>query len=120
MKKESNRIFRRVGSTFKTQQSQVEQFLKHKNASPYKTIVTGDFNNTAYSYIYNKIKGNDLVDTFLEAGNGFGRTYDFKFLPLRIDFILADDQFEVNGFRTYTDIKLSDHYPIKATIKLNQ
>ena len=117
-KENSGHLFNQVSSTFREQQSQVELFLEHKSQCAYKTIVTGDFNNTAYSYIYKEIKGDDLVDTFKEAGNGFGRTYDFKFFPLRIDFILADEDFTVNGFKTY-DVKLSDHYPIKATLKLH-
>ncbi|MDH7912952.1 endonuclease/exonuclease/phosphatase family protein [Winogradskyella sp. SYSU M77433] len=113
----SSHLFKQVGATFKAQQEQVELFLDHKSKCKYKTIITGDFNNTAYSYIYKEIKGEDYVDTFEEAGNGFGRTFDFKFFPLRIDFILADEDFTVNGFKTY-DVKLSDHYPIKATLKL--
>lgn len=117
-KETSGHLFKQVGSTFKAQQEQVELFLEHKSRCKYKTIVTGDFNNTAYSYIYKEIKGDDLVDTFEEAGNGFGKTFDFKFFPLRIDFILADKDFNVNGFKTY-DVKLSDHYPIKATLKLD-
>lgn len=114
----SEHLFKQVGATFKAQQDQVELFLAHKAKCHYKTIVTGDFNNTAYSYIYRKVKGDDLLDAFEEAGNGFGRTYDFKFFPMRIDFILADEEFTVNGFKTY-DVKLSDHYPIKATLKLH-
>ncbi|WP_299110540.1 endonuclease/exonuclease/phosphatase family protein [uncultured Winogradskyella sp.] len=114
----SGHLFNQVGATFKTQQDQVNLFLAHKSKSHYKTIVTGDFNNTAYSYVYRKVKGDDLVDTFEEAGNGFGRTYDFKFFPMRIDFILADKDFIVNGFEVY-DVKLSDHYPIKTTLKLH-
>ncbi len=118
LKKEtSSHLFKQVGATFKAQQDQVELFLKHKSKTKYKTIVTGDFNNTAYSYIYRMVKGDDLKDTFEDAGNGFGRTYDFKFFPMRIDFILADDNFEVNSFKTF-DVKLSDHYPVKTTLSL--
>ena len=117
-KETSEHLFKQVGSTFKAQQEQVELFLKHKSKCKYKTIVTGDFNNTAYSYIYKEVKGDDLIDAFEEAGNGFGKTYDFKYFPLRIDFILTDESFIVNGFKTY-DVKLSDHYPIKAILKLH-
>lgn len=118
LKKEtSSHLFKQVGATFKAQQDQVELFLKHKSKTKYKTIVTGDFNNTAYSYIYRMVKGDDLKDTFEAAGNGFGRTYDFKFFPMRIDFILANEDFTVNSFKTF-DIKLSDHYPIKTTLSL--
>ncbi len=112
-------LFRRVGSTFRLQQAQADLFLNHKAKSPYKTIVCGDFNNTAYSYVYKEIKGNELKDAFVEAGNGFGRTFDFKFFPVRIDFILVDDHFEINGFRTF-DIKLSDHFPIMSKVKVKQ
>tara|TARA_R100001369_G_scaffold3540_8_gene11016 strand:- start:62621 stop:63394 length:774 start_codon:yes stop_codon:yes gene_type:complete len=114
----SSDLFKQVGSTFRAQQSQVELFLEHKSKCTYKTIVTGDFNNTAYSYIYKTIKDDDLKDTFIEAGNGFGRTFDFKFFPLRIDFVLSHKGFTVNGFKSY-NVKLSDHYPIKATLKLH-
>lgn len=118
LKKEtSEKIANRIGDTFKMQQEQAELFLKHRANCHYKTVISGDFNNTAYSYIYKKIKG-EAQDAFTIAGHGFGRTYDFKFFPVRIDFIIADQDFTVNGFKTY-DVKLSDHYPIKATLKLH-
>ena len=115
----SSDLFKQVSSTFKEQQSQVELFLKHKSKCSYKTIVTGDFNNTAYSYIYKEIIGDDLRDTFEAAGNGFGKTFDFKFFPLRIDFILSDKDFSINGFKTFNHLTMSDHYPIKATLSLD-
>ena len=115
-KEESEKLLRRLRTTFEMQQDQAELFVRHKNKCPYKVIVSGDFNNTAYSYVYKKIKA-DLKDTFEDAGNGFGRTFDFKLFPVRIDFILADKSFEVNGFKSY-DEKLSDHYPIMAKVSL--
>lgn len=118
LKNEPSRgIFSRLKNVFKKQQEQSELINKHKSKTSYKTIITGDFNNTTHSYVYKELKG-DFKDTFEEAGNGFGRTYDFKFFPFRIDFILVDKSFEVNGFKNY-DVKLSDHYPIKATVKLD-
>lgn len=114
----SERLFKLAGSTFKMQQFQTELFLLHKRQCHYKMIICGDFNNTAFSYVYKKIKGN-LNDTFKEAGNGFGRTYDFKFFPVRIDFIFADDAFTVNKFKTFDD-HYSDHYPIMATLSLEE
>ncbi|WP_298339046.1 endonuclease/exonuclease/phosphatase family protein [uncultured Algibacter sp.] len=115
--KESERLFKRIGTAFKMQQFQTELFLMHKTQCDYKMVICGDFNNTAFSYVYRKIKG-DLNDTFKEAGNGFGRTYDFKFFPVRIDFILADKGFDVNGFKAYNQ-HYSDHYPIMTTLSLN-
>jgi endonuclease/exonuclease/phosphatase family metal-dependent hydrolase len=113
----SERLFKRVVKTFQRQQSQAELFINHKESSPYKMIVTGDFNNTPYSYVYRKIKDN-LIDAFEEAGNGFGRTFDFKYFPVRIDFILVDESFKVNVFKSYKE-KLSDHYPILARVSLH-
>lgn len=113
----SERLFKRVVETFKMQQNQAELFINHKKKSPYKMIICGDFNNTPYSYVYRKIKG-ELTDAFEEAGNGFGRTFDFKYFPVRIDFILVDESFKVNGFKSYEE-KLSDHYPILTKLELH-
>lgn len=117
-KEDSERLLKTLSTTFKMQQDQAELFNKHRKTCPHRMIVTGDFNNTAYSYVYRQIKG-DLQDAFEAAGNGFGRTFDFKFFPTRIDFILTDKDFKVNGFKTF-DQKLSDHYPIMAKVSLRK
>ncbi|MDO1500044.1 endonuclease/exonuclease/phosphatase family protein [Winogradskyella maritima] len=116
-KESSEHLFNKVEETFLTQEMQVKQFLAHKAKCTYKTVISGDLNNTAYSYIYSQLKG-EAVDAFDEAGNGFGKTYNLKFFPLRIDFIFADPSISVNGFKTYSDTKLSDHFPIEATLKI--
>ena len=113
----SESLLHRISRTFQTQQSQSELFLEHRKASPYTTIVAGDFNNTPYSYVYGKIKG-DFKDSFEEAGEGFGSTYDFKWFPLRIDFILVERTVAVEKFETFKS-RYSDHYPVKATLKLH-
>ncbi len=115
-KEDSERLFKRVSKTFKMQQFQTELFMAHKKQCNYKMVICGDFNNTAFSYVYRTIKG-DLKDAFKEAGNGFGRTYDFKFFPIRIDFIFTDANIRVNGFNTYEE-HYSDHYPIMATLEI--
>lgn len=115
---DSERLFNRISKTFKTQQYQAELIEEHRKKCSYKTVITGDFNNTAYSYVYRKIKG-DLIDTYKEAGSGFGRTYNLRFMPARIDFIFADEGFAINGFKSYNEF-YSDHYPIMATLNLEQ
>ena len=114
-KQGSEELTKQIGEVFQMQQSQAELIISHKAKCPYKSIITGDFNNTAYSFVYDKIKGSHQ-DAFRVAGNGFGKTFNFNFIPLRIDFVLADSDFTVNGFKNY-DIKFSDHYPIKAILK---
>jgi endonuclease/exonuclease/phosphatase family metal-dependent hydrolase len=115
---ESEKVFLGIGKTFTMQQFQTELFLIHKNDCTYKTIISGDFNNTAFSYVYRSIKG-DMIDAFKTSGNGFGRTFNFKFFPLRIDFLLADKKLVVNKFKTF-DVQLSDHYPVMATFSLDK
>lgn len=115
---DSERLFKRVGNTFKMQQFQTELFLMHKEQCAYKMIICGDFNNTPFSYVYRKIKG-DLQDAYAIAGNGFGRTHEFEFFPMRIDFVLADKAFNVNGFTSYSE-HYSDHFPIMAKLALKK
>lgn len=110
----SKRLVRRLGNSFKKQQSQAETLEAHMMNSPYKTIVMADLNNTAFSYVYRKIKGNKN-DAFAEKGKGLGKTFVIKHIPLRIDFILTDRAFKVNEFHTHTE-KLSDHFPVSAVV----
>jgi len=110
----SKKLLQRLSAAFIKQQLQVEQFLDHKNNCAYRTIISGDFNNTAYSWAYHKIKG-DFKDAFLEAGKGFGETFSFNKYPLRIDFILADKKFNINQYQSF-DMDYSDHEPIMATL----
>ncbi len=116
-KADSQKLLKRIQFSFKKQQNQVEQLIVHMKSSPYKNIVVGDFNNTAYSYIYYKIKSEGLQDTFKEAGKGFGKTFKFDLFPARIDFILVPSDSEVIDFKSF-DIELSDHYPIYSKVKL--
>ena len=81
-------------------------------------IICGDMNNTAFSYVYKNISG-DMNDAFVEAGKGFGQTYNYKYYPARIDYILVDDVFEVKEFKTFNEFKNSDHFPIMARLNFN-
>lgn len=114
----SERLYERMGSAFVVQQEQAEVLENHRRLCSYKKIVCGDFNNTQYSNVYHQIK-DDLKDTFDEAGGGFGRSYHYKYFPLRIDFILVDEDMEVLSHRNLTDQALSDHYPIVSSLKLD-
>lgn len=110
----NNIIVGSVSNTFIDQQNQVEILQKHIEKCPYKLILSGDFNNTAFSYTYNKLKDN-LNDSFIKKGNGLGITYNYNFIPMRIDYILLSKDFRVNKFKTYK-INLSDHEPIFSEI----
>ncbi|OYQ38592.1 endonuclease/exonuclease/phosphatase family protein [Flavobacterium aurantiibacter] len=108
-------MLRRIGRAFRKQQNQAEKLRLHRADIRFRTIVCGDMNNSAFSYVYRQIKG-DLNDTFVEAGSGLGKTYDFKYYPARIDYILADKRFEVKDFDTFNEIQDSDHFPIATVL----
>ncbi len=114
-KANKEQLVKKIGSRFVLQQQQVEQVLAHQQKSNYKKIILGDFNNTAYSYIYKQFKNKKFKDAFEISGNGFGKTYNFKLFPLRIDFILIDETLHATKFKNYSQ-KLSDHYPIKTSV----
>lgn len=110
----SKRLVKRMGNSFKKQQSQAEILDAHIKKAPYKTIVMADLNNTAFSYVYRKIKGN-TNDAFAKRGKGLGKTFVIKHIPLRIDFILTDRAFTVNEFQTHKE-ELSDHFAISSVV----
>ena len=114
---DSSKLINSFSNTFKIQQDQAEIVMQEINKSPYKVVVSGDFNNTAFSYAYNLIKS-DLKDSFFEKGNGLGQTYSFNSIPLRIDFILVDKSFKVNNFKTFK-FTYSDHFPIFSEFSVN-
>ncbi len=115
---QSNKLLKRLRITFKAQQSQAELVANHVAKSPYKVLMCGDFNNTVYSYVYRILKG-DLLDAFETSGTGFGSTFDFKYFPVRIDFILADQSFKVGTFKNYS-VPYSDHFPILTELTLHK
>ena len=111
--KTSEKLIGRLKEGFKQQAEQTEDFLKHQKNWKGKTIIAGDFNNTSYSWVYNEIS-KDKRDAFIEAGKGFGKTFDYWF-PMRIDFILSDETATINSFKNY-NVNYSDHFPIQARI----
>lgn len=109
----SEKLVERINSSFKIQAEQTVKFLAHEKQWKGKKIVCGDFNNTSYSWIYHQIS-KDKKDAYIESGTGFGKSYNYWF-PLRIDFILTDNNAIINKFSTYSE-KYSDHFPILAKI----
>ena len=115
---DGKKLFGRIGGGFAMQQEQVELMMDEVNESPHKTLVIGDFNNTTFSYIYKEVNKNErFKDAFLEAGSGFGQTFNLSYFPLRIDFMLIDQDIEIESFKRYK-INLSDHFPIMTRLRL--
>ena len=113
----SDRLFKRLRSSFAKQHEQALIFRKNAEECPYKKIVCVDLNNTQFSSAYRIIKG-DMNDSFAERGTGYGKTINFWRFPFRIDFILADLKFEVLSHKNY-NLGYSDHEPVMASFKLS-
>ncbi len=113
-KKNSQRLLKSIGKTFTKQQKQIILIRNTLKNTSLKTVICADLNNTAFSWAYRVLKLG-FKDAFSEAGSGFGTTYRYNHLPLRIDFILTDNYYNVLGFKTYK-VKFSDHFPIKVNI----
>ncbi|WP_268225006.1 endonuclease/exonuclease/phosphatase family protein [Sinomicrobium oceani] len=111
-------LFKRMGNAFALQHRQVEIFDEHRQGSKHKMIIAGDFNNTPFSYVYKRVRGT-MKDSFIEQGSGFGRSYDFDYFPMRIDFILSDPDMEILSHKNYSEL-LSDHYPVMAKIRFGK
>jgi len=114
--KNSEKLIKRLRKSFKAHQKQIDTLNAHIKDCKYKVILAGDLNNTAFSWDYKNIK-NELQDTFLKAGNGFGKTYEFKKFPLRIDYIFVDEKIRVIDHKNLKQ-QFSDHYPIVATLEI--
>jgi len=112
--KNSQRLIKSIGKTFIKQQKQIILLRNTLKNTTLKTVICADLNNTAFSWAY-RVAKLGFKDAFSEAGSGFGTTYRYNYLPLRIDFILTDNYFNILSFKTYK-VKYSDHYPIKVSI----
>jgi len=110
-------IFNRISEAFKRQQLQAELVQKHKELCRYPMIVCGDLNNSAFSYVYRSVRGN-MNDAFEEAGGGFGRSYNYKYYPARIDYIFTDKALEVKKYQTFSNFINSDHFPVMTRLGL--
>ena len=103
-------IFNRISEAFTIQQQQAEIIKSHFDTCKHAKIICGDLNNSAFSYVYRTIKG-DMKDAFEDAGTGFGKSYNFKYYPARIDYVFVEKSIIVKQFKTLDTFFQSDHFP---------
>lgn len=110
-------IFNRLSKGFAQQQNQAEILVKHVKDCPLPKIICGDLNNSAFSYVYRLVK-NDMKDAFNDAGSGFGKSYNFKYYPARIDYFFVEKEFLVKEYNTFDSFAKSDHFPLTTRLEL--
>jgi len=117
---DKNVVRQKFEKVFKQQYLQAIQVQEHSKLTKHPVVIGGDFNNTAFSAPYRILKSG-REDAFVTAGEGFGFTWRFKYIPMRIDFILPDsDRFGIENFTVLNYNRFSDHYPIKATLRIRE
>lgn len=109
---DTQKLRRRIASSFEKQQNQINAILAHKRKTSHPVIISGDFNNTPFSYSYRKLK-DGMKDSFRDRGNGLGTTFLFDKFPLRIDYIFASKKLDVLNFETLEETS-SDHFAIEG------
>lgn len=98
---------------------EVDELVKIFEEKQIPTILTGDFNDTPFSYTYREFKKH-LNDAFVEKGKGFGTTYNGDLPAYRIDYIFYDkNYFSAKSFERAA-LENSDHFPVSAVFSINK
>ncbi|WP_353133055.1 endonuclease/exonuclease/phosphatase family protein [Pseudopedobacter sp.] len=115
--KHGKKILSRLKSAFIRRAKQVDILKAYTDSCKTPYIIMGDFNDTPVSYCVTQIsKG--LKNTFIEKGQGIGRTYNGDFPNFQIDYILATQDFNIHTYKTVKK-SYSDHYPVISEVSLN-
>lgn len=110
------RMTRKLKVAFVKRAKQAQAVRDFIDLSPYKVIVTGDFNDSPSSYAYRTVKGK-MKDSFMQSGAGLGRTYVGAMPSFRIDYILHDPSF--TSYNYYAKpFEFSDHKMVSCSIKI--
>ena len=116
MMEASKSLLRKLKQGYRSRGNQVDMVRRELDHSPYPAIICGDFNDVPNSYTYFQIRG-DRKDAFVEKGKGLGRTFANLSPTLRIDYVIADDKFEVMQFKRQV-LSYAEHFPISVDLKL--
>ena len=109
-------IVERIANNSSIRADYVDTLCMVIEATPYNRVICGDFNDTPMSYVYGEIIKNHK-DAFVECGSGFGYTFRPMYGTLRIDYILHSEGMAAQNYAADAEMTLSDHLPIKASLK---
>ncbi len=106
---------RRYRDVYRLRAAEVEALASHIDAEELPVIVLGDFNDTAYTWSFKRLRG-DRADAFNVAGAGSGHTYRSDKPFVRIDFALVDEAWDVVDAEV-PDVRFSDHRPLVVRLR---
>ncbi|GAB2778805.1 endonuclease/exonuclease/phosphatase family protein [Rhabdobacter roseus] len=120
VKRETRGTLSRIRTGFVERADQVDLLEAWIRESPYPLLVCGDFNETAYSYSYGRVR-RQLTNAFEQRGRGFGFTFNQLPYFIRIDHQYYDPaHLTLTDFQTLRQVPYSDHYPLLGTYTLRQ
>jgi exonuclease III len=117
LKQTINKTYEKLQRGFHKRDTIITQFDSLFSKNKYKSIICSDLNAVPYSHIYQYFKKNNN-NSFTAGGYGFGYTYRFFPWFLRIDNVFVDKELSITYHKVYTNIKVSDHYPIGVGISI--
>lgn len=109
-------ISRKLKVAFIMRAKQAQAVRDFIDQSPYRIILSGDFNDSPSSYAFRTVKGK-MKDAFVESGSGLGRTYVGAMPSFRIDYILHDPSFTAYNYYAKA-FEFSDHKMLSCTLKI--
>lgn len=106
----------KVGSATSIRASQARAVAEEVRACMNPVIICGDFNDVPGSYVYHTL-ADGLSDAWVERGMGWGNTFHENLFLFRIDYILHSPSLKTVEVKV-DKVKISDHYPLIATLQL--
>lgn len=106
--------------------NQIEVLLDTLSAEPLPYIVTGDYNMSSYSLVYDEI-AKVMIDSHIEAGLGTGHTYPVGGVSpfperfpslLRLDYVWHNAKWRTLCIETGPPLQ-SDHLPLVADLVID-
>lgn len=118
--KDVNRIEEKWKRAIPLRNKQAQVVRAEMDASPYPTIVAGDFNSVVLSYTYWCLSyGMHDAWTETHSFSESGATYRYAGFGLRIDYILCSDPLKPIECRV-EHVPGSDHWPVIATLTVSR
>jgi len=114
VKQETRGVLSALRTGFIDRREQVRRVEEQVARSRYPVVVTGDFNDTPYGVVYDRMRS-ILPSSFEDAGRGFGFSYNRAPGFIRIDHQFHSPSLKPLDFETINYVRYSDHYPIVGT-----
>lgn len=109
------KILKALRTAFVKRAHQVKVLDQAIGNSPYPVVLAGDFNDTPLSYIYYRLS-RKLEDAYVNAGQGWVRTYAKGPVPFRIDHLFYSPELNALHYQVISE-EYSDHYPIVTELE---